>query len=62
MKNVMQADMTGKYKGKSSMQILRMLYQINGMRSLYRGFGPGAGKGADFNRLNIRAAILFTVK
>jgi hypothetical protein len=40
----MQADIVGKYKGKSSMQVLQILYQSNGLKSLYRGFAPGASK------------------
>lgn len=44
VKNVMQADSVGKYKGKSSIQVLQILYQSNGLKSLYRGFAPGASK------------------
>lgn len=56
----MQADTTGKYMGKSSMQVLRILYQTNGMRSLYRGFGPGAGKSTVGNPPQTRVLLGFT--
>ena len=39
--------MTGKYIGKTSTQVMQLLYKNNGMRGLYRGFAPGAGKKFD---------------
>mmetsp|Transcript_27049 Transcript_27049/g.38769 ORF Transcript_27049/g.38769 Transcript_27049/m.38769 type:complete len:301 (-) Transcript_27049:766-1668(-) len=44
VKNVMQADMTGKYSGKTSTQVMQLLYNNNGVRGLYRGFAPGASR------------------
>jgi len=36
--------MTGKYSGKTSTQVMQLLYNNNGVRGLYRGFAPGASR------------------
>lgn len=41
-KSVIQSD--NRYKGKSTMSVMQDIFRKRGIRGLYRGFGPGAGR------------------
>jgi hypothetical protein len=45
-KSVIQADTTGKYKNMSgaTLKVMADIFRKRGIRGLYRGFGPGAGR------------------
>lgn len=45
-KSTIQADTTGKYKNSRwvTWNVMRQLYHDGGIKRLYRGFGPGAGR------------------
>lgn len=45
-KSVIQSDTTGRYKTMSNAtwKVMREIYATKGLKGLYRGFGPGAGR------------------
>ena len=45
-KSVIQSDMTGKYKQMrgATWKVMGQIFQERGIKGLYRGFGPGAGR------------------
>jgi solute carrier family 25 carnitine/acylcarnitine transporter 20/29 len=44
VKSTVQADVTGKFNQQSTISVLRGIVKEKGIKGLYRGFGPGAGR------------------